>query len=173
MVRNPGLFRANFSVTCWCPGETVGGLRATEASAVPKKMYTGIKLRIASQRPRWTRLQKRRLHCCCPRMEISSRRVHPLKCRLHGSCLAARACKGWQWQGVPTPQVARRWWRKVGMHWLCLDCINCFGMCACCLYFAVGVGSSCACTFHVLILMCVLVLNCEVLWASLVELGAI
>ena len=41
------------------------------------------------------------------------------------------------------------------------------------LRFAVGVGSSGVCMFHVLILMPVLVLNCGVLWASLVGLGAI
>ena len=32
-----------------------------------------------------------------------------------------------------------------------------------CLYFAVGVGSSGVCMFHVLILIFILVLNCEVL----------
>ena len=32
-----------------------------------------------------------------------------------------------------------------------------------CLHFAVGVGSSGVCMFHVLILMSILVLNCEVL----------
>ena len=33
-----------------------------------------------------------------------------------------------------------------------------------CLHFAVGVGLSSVCMFHVLILMFILVLNCEVLW---------
>ena len=32
-----------------------------------------------------------------------------------------------------------------------------------CLHFAVGIGSSGVCMFHVLILMSILVLNCEVL----------
>ena len=32
-----------------------------------------------------------------------------------------------------------------------------------CLHFAVGVRSSGLCMFHVLIVMCILVLNCEVL----------
>ena len=40
-----------------------------------------------------------------------------------------------------------------------------------CLHFAVGVGSSGVCVFHVLILMSILVLNCEVLGASLAGLG--
>ena len=38
-----------------------------------------------------------------------------------------------------------------------------------CLRFAVGVGSSGVCMFHVLIVMFILVLNCEVLWTSLVD----
>jgi len=42
-----------------------------------------------------------------------------------------------------------------------------------CLRFAVGVGSSGVCMFHVLILVSILVLNCEVLWASVVALGAV
>ena len=37
--------------------------------------------------------------------------------------------------------------------------------------FAVGVGSSGVCMFHVLIVMFILVLNCEMLWANLVGLG--
>ena len=37
---------------------------------------------------------------------------------------------------------------------------------------AVDVGSSGVCMFHVLILMSILVLNCEVLWANLAGLGA-
>ena len=41
------------------------------------------------------------------------------------------------------------------------------------LRFAVDVGSSGVCMFHVLILMSILVLNCEVLWAGLVGLGTI
>ena len=41
-----------------------------------------------------------------------------------------------------------------------------------CLHFAVCVGSSGVCMFHVLILMSILVLNCEVLWANLAGLGA-
>ena len=39
------------------------------------------------------------------------------------------------------------------------------------LHFAVGVGSSGVCMFHVLIVMFILVLNCEMLWANLVGLG--
>ena len=42
-----------------------------------------------------------------------------------------------------------------------------------CLHFAVGAGSSGVCMFHVLILISILVWNCEVLWVSLVGLGAI
>ena len=42
-----------------------------------------------------------------------------------------------------------------------------------CLRFSVDVESSGVCIFDVLILICILVLNCEVLWASLVGLGAI
>ena len=53
----------------------------------------------------------------------------------------------------------------------CLDCINCSGMCHVGLRFAVG--SSGVCWFHVLILMSIFVLNCEVLWASLVGLGVL
>ena len=49
---------------------------------------------------------------------------------------------------------------------------DCSGMCAWCLCFAVDVGSSGVCMFYVLILMFILVSNCEVLWASLVGLGA-
>ena len=40
------------------------------------------------------------------------------------------------------------------------------------LHLAVGVGSSGVCMFHVLILMSILVLICEVLWACLAGLGA-
>ena len=40
-----------------------------------------------------------------------------------------------------------------------------------CLHFAVGAGSSGVCMFHVLILMSILVLNGEVLSASLAGLG--
>ena len=42
-----------------------------------------------------------------------------------------------------------------------------------CLHFAVGVGSSGVCMFPVLTLMFILVLNCEVLGASLVGSGAV
>ena len=42
-----------------------------------------------------------------------------------------------------------------------------------CLRFAVGIGSSSVCMFHALILISILVLNCDVLWASLVGLGII
>ena len=42
-----------------------------------------------------------------------------------------------------------------------------------CLRFAFGVGLSGVYLFHVLIVMCILVLNCEVLCARLVGLGAI
>ena len=42
-----------------------------------------------------------------------------------------------------------------------------------CLRSAVDVGSSGVCMFRVLILLSILVLNCEVLWASLVGLGAV
>ena len=42
-----------------------------------------------------------------------------------------------------------------------------------CLRFAVDVGLSGVCTLHVLILMSILVLNCEVFSASLTGLGAI
>ena len=42
-----------------------------------------------------------------------------------------------------------------------------------CLHFAVGVGSSGVCMFQQLIVMFILVLNCEVLGASLVGLGTI
>ena len=53
--------------------------------------------------------------------------------------------------------------------WLALIVPGCMHVC---LHFAVGAGSSGVCVFHVLILMFVLVLNCEVLWTSLVGLGA-
>ena len=57
------------------------------------------------------------------------------------------------------------------MHvWVALIVPGCVHVC---LSFAVDVGSSGVCMFHVLILMSILVLNCEVLWASLVGLGAI
>ena len=55
---------------------------------------------------------------------------------LHGSCIAA-------------------------LHvWVALIVPGCVHVC---LRFAVGVGSSGVCMFHVLILMSILVLNCEVL----------
>ena len=40
-------------------------------------------------------------------------------------------------------------------------------------HYAIGTGLSGVCMLHVLILMFILILNCEVLWASLVGLGAI
>ena len=47
------------------------------------------------------------------------------------------------------------------MHvWVALVVPGCVHVC---LHFAVGVGSSGVCMFHVLILMSILVLNCEVL----------
>ena len=48
--------------------------------------------------------------------------------------------------------------------WVALSVPGCVHVC---LRFAVSVGSSSVCMFHVLILMPNLVLNCEVLWASL------
>ena len=44
-----------------------------------------------------------------------------------------------------------------------------------CLHFAVGVGLSGVCMFHILIGMCILILNCEMLGvgASLAGLGTI
>ena len=45
----------------------------------------------------------------------------------------------------------------------CLNCMNCSGCVHVYLHFAVGVGSSGVCTFHVLIVMSILVLNGEVL----------
>ena len=54
--------------------------------------------------------------------------------------------------------------------WVALIVPGCVHVCPC---FAVDVGSSGVCMFHVLILMSSLVLNCEVPWASLVGLGAI
>ena len=53
--------------------------------------------------------------------------------------------------------------------WVALIVLGCAQVC---LRFAVGVGSSGVCMFHVLILMFILVFNCEVLCASLVGLGA-
>ena len=44
--------------------------------------------------------------------------------------------------------------------WVALIVLRCVHVC---LRFAVGVGSSGVCVFHVLILMSILVLNCEVL----------
>ena len=54
-----------------------------------------------------------------------------------------------------------------GLHRLFQRCVHV------CLRFAVDVGSSGVCMFHVLILMFILVLNCEVLLASLDGLGPI
>ena len=54
--------------------------------------------------------------------------------------------------------------------WVALIVLGCALVC---LHFVVGVGLSGVCMFHVLILMSILVLNCEVLWASLVGLGVI
>ena len=44
--------------------------------------------------------------------------------------------------------------------WVALTVLGCVHVCLC---FSVGVGSSGVCMFHVLILMSILVLNCEVL----------
>ena len=46
--------------------------------------------------------------------------------------------------------------------WVALIVPGCVHVCVC-LHFAVDVGSSGVCMFHVLILMSILVLNCEVL----------
>ena len=55
-----------------------------------------------------------------------------------------------------------------GMHWLFRDALIVPGCVHVCLRFAVDVGSSGVCMFHVLILVLILFLNCEVLWATLV-----
>ena len=55
----------------------------------------------------------------------------------------------------------------------CVDCINCSGVFACFLRLAVGVGLSGVGMCCVLIGTFILVLNCEVLWASLAGLGAV
>ena len=61
--------------------------------------------------------------------------------------------------------------RIAALHvWVALIVPGCVHVC---LRFAVGVASSGVCVFHVLILKFILVWNCEVLWVSLVGLGAI